>query len=67
MPGMKRDCGGAAAVMGAFYAAVKQVRKTIFNKGKTMVDCVKYICKLFSQIMPHAVSIYGMNYIFGGG
>ena len=25
MPGMKRDCGGAAAVLGAFYAAVKQV------------------------------------------
>jgi len=23
MPGMKRDCGGAAAVLGAFYAAVK--------------------------------------------
>ena len=26
MPGMKRDCGGAAAVLGAFYVAVKQVR-----------------------------------------
>ncbi len=25
MPGMKHDCGGAAAVLGAFYAAVKQV------------------------------------------
>lgn len=25
MPGMKRDCGGAAAVLGAFRAAVKQV------------------------------------------
>ncbi|KAK2149672.1 hypothetical protein LSH36_442g01046 [Paralvinella palmiformis] len=24
MPGMKRDCGGAAAVLGAFYVAVKQ-------------------------------------------
>ncbi|XP_065332008.1 probable aminopeptidase NPEPL1 [Cloeon dipterum] len=24
MPGMKRDCGGAAAVLGAFYTAVKQ-------------------------------------------
>lgn len=24
MPGMKRDCGGAAAVLGAFYAIVKQ-------------------------------------------
>ena len=25
LPGMKRDCGGAAAVLGAFYAAVKLV------------------------------------------
>lgn len=25
MPGMKRDCGGAAAVLGAFRAAIKQV------------------------------------------
>ena len=29
MPGMKRDCGGAAAVLGAFYAAVKQVRPAV--------------------------------------
>ncbi|KAL8179552.1 UNVERIFIED_CONTAM: putative aminopeptidase npepl1 [Gekko kuhli] len=26
MPGMKRDCGGAAAILGAFKATVKQVR-----------------------------------------
>ena len=26
MCGMKRDCGGAAAILGAFYATVKQVR-----------------------------------------
>ncbi len=25
MPGMKTDCGGAAAILGAFKAAVKQV------------------------------------------
>lgn len=25
MPGMKRDCGGAAAILGAFKATVKQV------------------------------------------
>jgi len=24
MPGMKRDCGGAAGILGAFYAAIKQ-------------------------------------------
>lgn len=27
MPGMKRDCGGAAAILGAFRAAIKQVRR----------------------------------------
>lgn len=26
MPGMKADCGGAAAILGAFKAAVKQVK-----------------------------------------
>ena len=26
MPGMKRDCGGAAAILGAFFTAVKLVR-----------------------------------------
>lgn len=25
MPGMKRDCGGAAAILGAFKATIKQV------------------------------------------
>ena len=25
MPGMKRDCGGAAGILGAFYTAVKLV------------------------------------------
>ena len=24
MPGMKRDCGGAAGILGAFYLAIKQ-------------------------------------------
>lgn len=33
MLGMKRDCGGAAAVLGAFYAAVKLVSiEMIFTK-----------------------------------
>ena len=29
MPGMKRDCGGAAAVLGAFYVAIRQVRQRV--------------------------------------
>ena len=32
MPGMKRDCGGAAAILGAFSAAVKQV--SVCDKGQ---------------------------------
>lgn len=28
MLGMKRDCGGAAAILGAFYATVKLVGST---------------------------------------
>lgn len=36
MPGMKRDCGGAAAVLGAFYAAVKQG----FNQNLHAVFCL---------------------------
>ena len=37
MPGMKRDCGGAAGILGAFYAAVKQgmrIDKHILNALK---------------------------------
>ena len=30
MPGMKHDCGGAAAVLGAFYLAVKSGFKVEF-------------------------------------
>lgn len=41
MPGMKRDCGGAAGILGAFRAAVKQASLsstylpviTLFFKG----------------------------------
>lgn len=33
MPGMKRDCGGAAAILGAFYTAVKLVSTHSCNLG----------------------------------
>ena len=36
MPGMKRDCGGAAGILGAFYAAVKQN----FNQNLHAVFCL---------------------------
>lgn len=34
MPGMKRDCGGAAAVLGAFRAAIKQVSGALPTLGR---------------------------------
>lgn len=36
MPGMKRDCGGAAAILGAFYAAVKGG----FNQNLHAIFCM---------------------------
>ena len=33
MPGMKRDCGGAAGILGAFYTAVKLVCTNRFHGG----------------------------------
>lgn len=36
MPGMKRDCGGAAAILGAFYAAVR----ANFNQNLHAVFCL---------------------------
>ena len=37
MPGMKRDCGGAAAVLGAFRAAVKAVSVCGYNCSVTLL------------------------------
>ncbi|XP_015253379.1 PREDICTED: probable aminopeptidase NPEPL1 [Cyprinodon variegatus] len=34
MPGMKRDCGGAAAILGAFKATIKQVRQQPGGKSE---------------------------------
>lgn len=36
MPGMKRDCGGAAAILGAFYAAIRAG----FNQNLHAVFCL---------------------------
>ncbi|OWK03438.1 NPEPL1, partial [Cervus elaphus hippelaphus] len=61
MPGMKRDCGGAAAVLGAFRAAVKQgggalsgvsavprtveINNTDAEGRLVLADGVSYACK----------------------
>lgn len=58
MPGMKRDCGGAAGILGAFYAAVKanftQNLHAVFCLAENAVgpNSTKYVtyitsCKLF--------------------
>lgn len=36
MPGMKRDCGGAAAILGAFYTTIKRG----FNQNLHAVFCL---------------------------
>lgn len=45
MPGMKRDCGGAAAILGAFRAAVKAV--SIVQKLLLLSVCTDKIGKIF--------------------
>ncbi len=44
MPGMKRDCGGAAALLGAFYAAVKQVNVELISDVSLMPQYMLQYC-----------------------
>ena len=48
MPGMKRDCGGAAGILGAFYAAVKQGATYVW--GSTVLYHSRYIGMILSTI-----------------
>jgi leucyl aminopeptidase len=48
MCGMKRDCGGAAGILGAFYAAVKLVRIIVYPLACEN-KFVTYVQKLSSQ------------------
>lgn len=43
MPGMKRDCGGAAAVLGAFRSAVELVNVLLPWFGCLCVSCVEFM------------------------
>jgi hypothetical protein len=58
MPGMKRDCGGAAGILGAFYAAVKQ--------GIITLIYLVLLYKIsFSTIMSQCILIfYNKNFHF---
>lgn len=57
MPGMKRDCGGAAGILGAFYAAVKLVRCVFPRPGPVATNLA---LQGFSQRL-HAVFCLAEN------
>ncbi len=47
MPGMKRDCGGAAGILGAFYSAVKQG----FSQNLHAVFCLAENCERWDRLL----------------
>jgi len=57
MPGMKRDCGGAAGVMGAFYVAVK-------NGFKDTLHCV--LCLAENSVGPLATRPDDIHTMYSG-
>lgn len=56
MPGMKRDCGGAAGILGGFRAAVKQVLYAC-KTGFYHLIMTSYFCSRVSRktCMPYSV------------
>lgn len=57
MPGMKRDCGGAAGVLGAFYVAVK-------NGFKDTLHCV--LCLAENSVGPLATRPDDVHTMYSG-
>ena len=57
MPGMKRDCGGAAGVLGAFYVAVK-------NGFKDSLHCV--LCLAENSVGPLATRPDDIHTMYSG-
>ncbi|XP_068118258.1 probable aminopeptidase NPEPL1 [Hyperolius riggenbachi] len=57
MPGMKRDCGGAAAVLGAFKAAVKQGFKDNLHA---------LFCLAENSVGPHATRPDDIHLLYSG-
>lgn len=43
MPGMKRDCGGAAGILGSFYFMVKQVSCFVFKEKSVFISILMII------------------------
>ena len=57
MPGMKRDCGGAAGVLGAFYVAVE-------NGFKDRLHCV--LCLAENSVGPLATRPDDVHTMYSG-
>merc|ERR1711978_100316 len=57
MPGMKRDCGGAAGILGAFYVAVK-------NGFKDTLHCV--LCLAENAVGPLATRPDDIHTLYSG-
>ena len=57
MPGMKRDCGGAAGILGAFYVAVK-------NGFKDTLHCV--LCLAENAVGPLATRPDDIHIMYSG-
>ena len=61
MPGMKRDCGGAAGILGAFYLAVKQG----FSQNLHAVFCLAENAVSDRATRPDDIhTLYSGNFIF---
>ena len=53
MPGMKRDCGGAAGILGGFAAAVKLVRYALarmFVSKSCFVSSFVECCSMYTAV-----------------
>ena len=57
MPGMKRDCGGAAGILGAFYVAVK-------NGFQDTLHCV--LCLAENAVGPLATRPDDIHTMYSG-
>ncbi|KAJ6665679.1 hypothetical protein lerEdw1_002049 [Lerista edwardsae] len=66
MPGMKRDCGGAAAILGAFRATVKQVSR-IQSMAKGFKDNLHAIfCLAENSVGPNATRPDDIHVLYSG-
>jgi len=61
MLGMKRDCGGAAGILGAFRAAVKQVRtKTCSTNNYKCILILNDFCLFYSRLQGFTENLHAV-------